>query len=148
MAALTLGVAGTTAQAATETTRSAPVASTMTPSAQAASHQAFVRYLDSAEGRQVLNESGLSKAQISAVRSGDTVVASGWVDRLKKAALKRAFKALPKSWQTKLTGWAKHGKAYFLSKWNTLPGWVKKALTLGGALTAKTVVEWLIDIIL
>ncbi|CAL9672363.1 hypothetical protein SUDANB176_07496 (plasmid) [Streptomyces sp. enrichment culture] len=118
------------------------------PEFEFSSHEAFVTYLDSAEGQQLLREEGLTRAEIAAVYAGDDVAAKGWLDKLKKKALKKAFKALPDSWQKKLTDWAKKGKAYFKEKWNSLPGWVKKALTLGGAISVKTAIEWLIDIIL
>lgn len=151
LAALTLGVAGTTAAQATEQ-RVTAVAATPTddwgPEFEFSSHEAFVSYLDSAEGQQLLREEGLTQAEIAAVYAGDDVAAKGWLDKLKKKALKKAFKALPDSWQKKLTDWAKKGKAYFKEKWNSLPGWVKKALTLGGAISVKTAIEWLIDIIL
>ncbi|MFF7859299.1 hypothetical protein [Streptomyces sp. NPDC007904] len=153
LAALTLGVAGTTAAQATEhreTAAAAPVTATddWGPEFEFSSHEAFVSYLDSAEGQQLLREEGLTQAEITAVYAGDDVAANGFLDKLKKKALKKAFKALPDSWQKKLTDWAKKGKGYFKEKWNSLPGWVKKALTLGGAISVKTAIEWLIDIIL
>jgi hypothetical protein len=149
LAALTLGVAGTTAAQATEhreTAAAAPVTATddWGPEFEFSSHEAFVSYLDSAEGQQLLREEGLTQAEITAVYAGDDVAANGFLDKLKK----KAFKALPDSWQKKLTDWAKKGKGYFKEKWNSLPGWVKKALTLGGAISVKTAIEWLIDIIL
>ncbi|MYS88989.1 MULTISPECIES: hypothetical protein [Streptomyces] len=152
LAALTLGAAGTTAAQATEQRRTAAAASVtpeeFDPEFEFSSHEAFVSYLDSAEGQQLLREEGLTQAEIAAVYAGDDVAAKGWLDKLKKKALKKAFKALPDSWQKKLTDWAKKGKGYFKEKWNSLPGWVKKALTLGGAISVKTAIEWLIDIIL
>lgn len=151
LAVLTLGVAGTTAVQATEhreTAAAAPATEIWGPEFEFSSHEAFVSYLDSAEGQQLLREEGLTQAEIAAVYAGDDVAANGFLDKLKKKALKKAFKALPDSWEKKLTDWAKKGKGYFKEKWNSLPGWVKKALTLGGAISVKTAIEWLIDIIL
>jgi hypothetical protein len=155
LAALTLGVAGTTAAQAHEQREMAASSSTASsvapdfdPEFEFSSHEAFVSYLDSAEGQQLLREEGLTQEEIAAVYAGDDVAAKGWLDKLKKKALKKAFKALPDSWQKKLTDWAKKGKGYFKEKWNSLPGWVKKTLTLGGAISVKTAIEWIIDIIL
>ena len=70
LAALTLGVAGTTAAQATEQ-RVTAVAATPTddwgPEFEFSSHEAFVSYLDSAEGQQLLREEGLTQAEIAAV---------------------------------------------------------------------------------
>ncbi|MFK4071863.1 hypothetical protein [Streptomyces sp. NPDC029674] len=151
IAALTLGVAGTTAAQAheqRETTAATSVTEDWGPEFELSSHEAFVSYLDSPEGQQLLREEGLTQAEISAVYAGDDVSANGWMDRLKKKALKKAFKALPDSWEKKLTDWAKKGKGYFKERWSSLPGWLKKTLTLGGAISVKTAIEWLIDIIL
>ncbi|MGX2995868.1 hypothetical protein JNUCC64_16535 [Streptomyces sp. JNUCC 64] len=148
---MTLGAAATSAQA---------VPQSAVPSVRAASHvtvggygstasqQAFVRYLDSVPGQRLIRDSRLSPAQVTALYSGNDIGSQGWLDRIRKRALKSAFNSLPESWKKKLTNWAREGKSYFLAKWNTLPGWVKKTLTLGGVLSVRTVVEWLIEIIL
>jgi hypothetical protein len=97
LAALTLGVAGTTAAQATEQRERAAAASVTDdwgPEFEFSSHEAFVSYLDSAEGQQLLREEGLTQAEITAVYAGDDVAAKGWLDKLKKKALKKAFKAL------------------------------------------------------
>ncbi|WP_060893878.1 hypothetical protein [Streptomyces europaeiscabiei] len=54
------------------------------PEFEFSSHEAFVSYLDSAEGQQPLREEGLSKAEITAVYAGDDVAAKGWLDKLKR----------------------------------------------------------------
>ncbi|MEU6681588.1 hypothetical protein [Streptomyces sp. NPDC046832] len=151
LAALTLGVTGTTAAQATthrETTAAASVAEEFDPAFELSSPEAWSDYLDTPEGQELLKEEGLTKQQALTAGHGDGFAAKGFLDKLKKKALKKAFKALPDSWQKKLTDWAKKGKGYFKEKWNSLPGWVKKTLTLGGAISVKTAIEWIIDIIL
>ncbi|MEV8594557.1 hypothetical protein [Streptomyces sp. NPDC052012] len=151
LAALTLGVTGTTAAQAT-THRETAAAASATPEFDAAfefsSPEAWESYLDTPEGKELLKEEGLTKQQVVSAAGTDGFAAKGFLDKLKKKALKKAFKALPDSWQKKLTDWAKKGKGYFKEKWNSLPGWVKKTLTLGGAISVKTAIEWIIDIIL
>ncbi|WP_369211060.1 hypothetical protein [Streptomyces flavofungini] len=149
LTALTLGVTGTTAAQAATPREAAPAASITTdfePEFELGSDASFLAYLDSAEGQELLSEEGLTKAQVTE-STGDRS-ASGWLDGLKKKALKKAYKALPKQWRDKMSDWAKHGKSYFKGKWNSLPGWVKKTLTVGGSISVSNVIDWLIDIIL
>ncbi|MFI9822307.1 hypothetical protein ACIHFC_17835 [Streptomyces sp. NPDC052013] len=151
LAALTLGVTGTTAAQATthrETAAAASAAPEVDPAFEFSSPEAWESYLDTPEGKELLKEEGLTKQQAVSAAGTDGFAAKGFLDKLKKKALKKAFKALPDSWQKKLTDWAKKGKGYFKEKWNSLPGWVKKTLTLGGAISVKTAIEWIIDIIL
>ncbi|MFD8151280.1 hypothetical protein ACFY3O_01165 [Streptomyces sp. NPDC001046] len=151
LAALTLGVTGTTAAQATTHRETAPatsVAEDIDPAFDLSTPGAWADYLDTPEGQELLKEEGLTKQEALTAVSGDGFAAKGFLDKLKKKALKKAFKALPDSWQKKLTDWAKKGKGYFKEKWSSLPGWVKKTLTLGGAISAKTAIEWIIDLIL
>ncbi|MFI9297782.1 hypothetical protein ACIGXD_40005, partial [Streptomyces gardneri] len=69
------------------------------PEFEFSSHEAFVSYLDSAEGQQPLREEGLSKAEITAVYAGDDVAAKGWLDKLKKKALKKELLPTWLCWQ-------------------------------------------------
>ncbi|MFC8244998.1 hypothetical protein [Streptomyces chartreusis] len=126
----------------------APVALFSTSAATPVEHRAWVNWLNSAEGRGFIQQERLTQAELDAAREGRDYGATGWLDRLKKKALKAAFKSLPTSWQKKIKDWAERGTNYFKSKWDSLPGWVKKTLTLGGAISVKTVIEWLIDILL
>lgn len=151
LAALTLGVAGTTAAQATTQRATAPTASVaedFDPAFELSSPEAWADYLATPEGQELLKEEGLTKQEVVSAAGADGFAAKGFLDRLKKKALKKAFKALPDSIQKKLTDWAKKGTGYFKGKWDSLPGWVKKALTLGGAISVKTAIEWLIDLIL
>jgi hypothetical protein len=66
LAAPTPGVAGTTAAQATEhreTEAAAPATDGWRPEFEFSSHEAFVSYLNSAEGRQPLREEGLAQAR-------------------------------------------------------------------------------------
>lgn len=141
-AAVALGVAAPAASAATE----------------APARTAAVQTLTVEQARTVLPANLSQQLADAAAKSGGASTAAqtgagqvkphGIIDKLRKKALKAAFKRLPKSWQKKLISWAKKGKGYFTKQWNKLPKWIRKTLTLGGIISTKVAIEWLIDIIL
>lgn len=149
--ALTLGVTGTAAAEAAPHRETAAVASiSPKPNAEPTfpSPGVLSGFLGSPEGRQLLKGESLTNREAVSRAGDDSAATKGFLDKLKKEALKKAFKALPGSWQKTLTSWAKKGKGYFERQWDSLPGWIKKSLTLGGAISAKAAIEWIIDTIL
>lgn len=146
LAAVTIGVVGTTtAQASAHQNSETRASATQR---EASPSEAWSNYLNSPAGRDFLKQEGLTKQEATAGISTDSAANKGFLDKIKKKALNKAFNALPKAWKNKLNGWAKKGKSTFREKFNTLPSWAKKALTLGGAISAKTAAEWLFDMIL